>query len=267
MIDKFNEINGCKYIIGDCVDVMQSIPDEFFQMVVTSPPYNISKQYGTYNDGRNFANWLELIQAFGEEVYRLLKPNGSAFINVSQVGFGDGEVIPLDSFVYSKFVKIGFHLKTRIVWIKKQGMMAKNTLNPRHEMILWFVKDNKNFICNLDDVKTPSRGKTPPRYTDPNDKGEYLVNPTNVWLFESLCTQKRTMNINHPCPFPEGMVERCIKLSTNKGDTVLDPFLGSGTTLIAARKNNRQGYGIELGQNYEDLIIQRIRHETFNEII
>ena len=135
---------------------------------------------------------------------------------------------------------------------------CKNRLSGRWESILWFVKDVNNYIFNLNDVRIPYLTKNDKRL-DPG--GER--NPTDVWYFDRVNNMtKNKLGISMaPCVYPLPMVERIIRMSTNIGDVVLDPFLGSGTTLVACRKLNRKGIGFEIDKRYKKIIKHRLENE------
>jgi adenine-specific DNA-methyltransferase len=265
----WTEFNGQNYTIGNSVDVMKKMEEGSINLVVTSPPYGINIEYGEYNDKINFKRWKNLMVESANEIKRVLAPNGAAFINVSKVAF-EGNVILLDMFIYEIFYKLGFHLKDRIIWTFSQSIVPRGGkgLRAAHEVILWFRKDFDNYTANVHDIAVVSysttRFKHKSRY---NENGERIINPGNVWYFNPVIATKKKYSIIHPCEYPTAMIEEVIKLGTNKGETVLDPFLGSGTTLVAAHHTGRIGYGIELDTKYEPLIKERLKIECKNSLI
>ena len=130
-----------------------------------------------------------------------------------------------------------------------------NRLSGRYENIIWGVKDLNNYIFNLDDVRVP--------YITQNDKrltGSGR-NPTDVWYFNRVNNvTKKKLNLQHPTIYPADMIERIILMASNENDIVLDPFLGSGTTVAVALKLNRKGIGFELDENYKSEIKSRIEN-------
>lgn len=245
------------YKFGDCRELIKEIPDNSIKMVVTSPPYNIKKMYGKYNDDISLEEWENLINDITSEIYRILTPDGSFFLNVSPVPFGKyKEILPLQCICYDIFKQNNFYLRNMITWTFNNMQNCVNRLSGRYENILWGVKDLNNYVFNLDDIRIP--------YITQNDKrltGDGR-NPTDVWYFDRVNNMtKQKLNLNHPTVYPLEMIERIIKMSTNKNDTVLDPFLGSGTTLLAAKNLDRNGIGFEIDKNYESEIQQRLQKE------
>lgn len=251
-------MNDIKYFIGDCRELLKTIPDNSVRLVVTSPPYNIGKPYGKYKDKIALNDWESLIRDVTKEVVRILTPDGSFFLNLSPVPYGEGkEILPLPFIGYQIFKDCGLHLRNMITWTFNNMQNCTNRLSGRYENILWGVKDINNYIFNLDDIRVP--------YITQNDKrlvGGTGRNPTDVWYFDRVNNMtKKKLNLNHPTVYPLPMIERIIKMSSNIGDTVLDPFVGSGTTLVAAKKLGRSGIGFELDEKYAMEIEQRLKNE------
>ncbi|MBA3758204.1 site-specific DNA-methyltransferase [Candidatus Saccharibacteria bacterium] len=245
---------------GDCRKLIKSLDDESVNLVVTSPPYNIGKKYGEYKDSVTLEEWKELISDITSEVARVLTPNGSFFLNVSPVpDKKTKEIIPLDSVAYFIAKEHGFYLRNAIVWNFNNMQNPSQRLSGRWESIQWFVKDIDNYVFNLDDIRVPYITKNDKRL-DPNGGR----NPTDVWYFDRVNNMtKKKLNISEfPCIYPTPMIERIVKMSSSKGDVVLDPFLGSGTTLIACENLDRNGIGFELDRGFEKVIKQRLSNET-----
>lgn len=151
------------YRIGDCRELLKEIPDESVRLVVTSPPYNIGKPYGHYKDKIPLDKWQELISDVTREVYRILTPDGSFFLNLSPVPFGnDKEILPMPFLGYEIFKKNNLYLRNMITWTFNNMQNCTNRLSGRYENILWGVKDINNYIFNLDDIRIP--------YITQNDK-------------------------------------------------------------------------------------------------
>lgn len=248
------------YKFGDCRKLIKEIPDCSINMVVTSPPYNIKKLYGKYSDNISFEEWKVLINEITKEIYRVLAPNGSFFLNVSPVPFGkDKEILPLQCICYEIFKQNNFYLRNMITWTFNNMQNCTNRLSGRYENILWGVKDIKNYVFNLNDIRIPYITKNDKRLTGDGR------NPTDVWYFDRVNNMtKQKLKLNHPTIYPIEMIERIVKMSTNENDTILDPFLGSGTTLLAAKNLNRNGIGFEIDKNYEKEIAQRLKNEFIN---
>lgn len=256
MIDR----NNIFVQFGDCRKLIKNIPSETIDMVVTSPPYNIGKKYGKYNDKISLEDWENLLNDITQEIYRVLKPDGSFFLNLSPIPYGnDKEILPLPFIGYNIMKSNNFFIRNIITWTFNNMQNCTNRLSGRYENIIWGVKDLKNYKFNLDDVRIPYITKNDKRLTGAGR------NPTDVWYFDRVNNMvKKKNNLTHPTIYPIEMIERIIKMSTNIGDSVLDPFLGSGTSVIAAAKLERKGIGFELDNIYENEILSRIKNELSN---
>lgn len=251
-----------KYYFGDCRDLLKDVKTESVKLVVTSPPYNIGKPYGKYKDKIALNDWESLINDVTKDIYRVLTPDGSFFLNLSPVPFGDGkEILPLPFIGYNIFKENGFYLRNMITWTFNNMQNCVNRLSGRYENILWGVKDIHNYVFNLDDIRIPYITKNDKRLVGGNGR-----NPTDVWYFDRVNNMtKKKLKLSHPTVYPLPMIERIIKMSTNPGDLVLDPFLGSGTTLVAAKRLSRNGIGFELDESYAQEIKMRLANEGIIE--
>jgi DNA modification methylase len=243
---------------GDCRELLKEIPDNCVTVAVTSPPYNIGKTYGKYMDKVPLEEWESLIEDVTKELYRVLAPNGSFFLNLSPIPYGPyKEILPLPYIGYDIMKKSGFKIRNIITWTFNNMQNCTNRLSGRYENIVWGVKDLNNYIFNLNDIRIP--------YITQNDKrleGGSGRNPTDVWYFNRVNNMtKKSLNLKHPTVYPLDMIERIIKMASNQGDTVLDPFLGSGTSAVAAIKLNRKAIGFELDASYEEEIQRRLDTE------
>jgi len=274
--NKYKEIKNLNtvYTNGNCIDVMKSMDEKSVSSIITSPPYNLDKKYGKYNDNRPFEEWETLIESVAIEAKRILKDNGSFFLNVSPIPEKKTkEIIPLDAIAYFIFKKQGFYLRNSIVWHFNNMQNCTNRLSGRWESILWFVKDINNYVFNLDDIRIPFITKNDKRLVgktgrNPTDTWNFDLPESDFWYFDRVnnMTKGKLGISEHPCIFPTQMIERIVKMSTNEGDVVLDPFLGSGTTLVAAQKLNRKGIGIELDERFNEIIDKRILNESNPEL-
>jgi len=266
-------INKQQVEFGDCRELIKKLPNKSVTLTVTSPPYNLGKNYGAYNDDVSINDWENLISDIGKEIYRVTADNGSFFLNVSPIpDKKTKEIIPLDSIAYYILKKQGFKLRNKIIWHFNNMQNCTNRLSGRWEAVLWFVKDIENYIFNLDAVRIPFITKKDKRLI-----GKEGRNPTDVWNFENEfegdfwyfdrvnnMTKNKLGLTEHPCIYPMPMIERILKMSSNENDTILDPFLGSGTSLVAAEKLNRKGIGYELDTKFEEIIVKRLKNEVKN---
>ena len=241
---------------SDCFEYLKSLDRNSIQLIITSPPYNIGKEY---EDKKNFQKYLIDQEKVLRQCYRVLKAKGSLCWQVGT--FVDkNETIPLDIPIFNICKKIGFKLKNRIVWHFEHGLHSKHKFSGRYETILWFVKTDKYFF-DLDKVRVPQKypgkvgykGKNKGKYSG-NIKGK---NPSDVWIIPNVksCHKEKTI---HPCQFPIELAERLILSMSKKDDLVVDPYAGVGTTLIAALKNKRRAAGSEILKKYVNITKKRI---------
>ncbi|KKL78860.1 hypothetical protein LCGC14_2020620 [marine sediment metagenome] len=202
---------------------------------------------------------------------RVLSQSGSICWQVGNY-VNKGEVYPLDIFYYNLFKNHGLKLRNRIIWRFGHGLHASNRFSGRYETILWFTKSD-NYIFNLDAVRIPSKYPGKKHFKGPkkgelsgNPKGK---NPSDVWDilardWESEVWEIPNVKSNHPektihpCQYPIELVERCVLALTNEGSWVLDPYVGVGSAVIAALKNNRHAIGIDKESKYVDTALERI---------
>lgn len=246
------------YRIGDCRELLKTVPDASIHLVVTSPPYNIGKPYGKYKDKIALNDWLDLINDVTKEVCRILRPDGAFFLNLSPVPLGDSkEIVPLPFWGYQIFKDNGLYLRNMITWTFNNMQNCTNRLSGRYENILWGVKDIDNYVFNLDDVRIPYITKGDKRLAKGGGR-----NPTDVWYFDRVNNMtKKKLHLSHPTVYPLPMIVRIVKMATNPSDTVLDPFAGSGTSLVAAKIMGRNGIGFELDEKYRQECMRRLEIE------
>lgn len=240
----------------DNLAFMRQMKSESIQLVVTSPPYNIGKSYEKRRPLDAYVN--QQAQVISECV-RLMSPKGSLCWQVGN-HVQDGEIFPLDMVLYSVFRDHGLHLRNRIVWHFEHGLHCSNRLSGRYETILWFTKSD-DYVFNLDPIRVPSKypGK---KYFKGPKTGQLSCNPLgknpgDVWIFPNVKNNHVEKTI-HPCQFPVELVERLILSLTNPGDSVLDPYMGVGSSVIAAVQNGRVGYGCDVVQQYVDIAWDRV---------
>jgi adenine-specific DNA-methyltransferase len=246
-------------VVIECTDnlaFMRKLPNESMGLIITSPPYNIGKAYEKRTTNEIY---IEQQAATIAEGVRLLRPQGSICWQVGN-GIENGEVFPLDILLYPKFKDHGLKLRNRIVWTFGHGLHCQKRLSGRHETILWFTKSD-DYIFNLDPVRIPSKYPLKKHFKGPN-KGKVSSNPLgknpgDVWDIPNV-KSNHVEKTEHPCQFPVGLVERLVLGLTNKGDSVLDPYLGVGSTAVAAVKNGRNAYGCDVVQEYIDIAHERL---------
>ncbi|MBE6852577.1 MAG: site-specific DNA-methyltransferase [Ruminococcus sp.] len=226
---------------GDVLEEMKKIDDESIDLIVTDPPYNLNKNYGNTHDTLEFAEYLEFSKNWLKEADRVLKPNGTIYIFMG---------MRYISYIYNILdSELKYHFNSWIVWYYTQGIGKTIGFSPRHDDILMFTK-SKKFTFNLDDIRVPQK-----YYRSVNNMRG--ANPGNVWEFSHMhyCSKHR---LSHPTQKPEGLYERIILASSNEGDTVLDPFVGSGTALRVCQNTGRNCIGIDINPEYIKMCQDRL---------
>lgn len=266
------ELLDFKYVCENALDFCRTLPSGSVKLIITSPPYNIGKAYETKT---GIDEYIANMEPMLSEFSRILTDDGSICWQTGN--FVDkGEIYPLDIYFYPYFVKLGLHLRNRIIWHFGHGLHCSKRFSGRYETILWFTKSD-NYTFNLDDVRIPSKypGK---RYYKGEKKGQFSGNPKGknpedlwsmtverltddwdglVWEIPNV-KNNHPEKVDHPCQFPVELAERCVLALTNENDIVYDPFAGVGSSLIAALKNKRRAYGTEWEQKYVDIGMERI---------
>lgn len=270
----FDESASCVVSCDDSLSQLRKLPDQKFQLIISSPPYNLGKVYERQLDLKDYLVWQQLCLV---ELYRILLPSGSIIWQTGNYVV-NGEVFPLDMQFYPLFKQLGMQLRNRIIWHFDHGLHASKRFSGRYETLLWFSKTN-DYCFNLDPVRIPSKYPGKLHYKGPkaglpsgNPMGK---NPSDYWVIseqdllsdEWECGLFEIPNVkhnhpektDHPCQFPVALAERCVMALSNPDDWVLDPFGGVGTSVIAALKRGRRGMSIDRDANYCDLATQRIQ--------
>jgi len=268
---QYNEKSKITLYCGDCINLLKEIPNEYVDLIVTSPPYCMKKAYeDPHNDINTFK---ELHASIINELYRVLKPGGSI---CWQVGYHvtNSVIIPLDYIVYETFIAknkefpLPLVLRNRIIWTFGHGLNSTQRFSGRHETILWFTK-GQNYSFNLDSIRVPQKypGK---RHYKGEHKGElsgnpYGKNPSDVWDIPNV-KANHIEKTDHPCQFPVAIPQRLIRALTMPNDVVLDPFMGVGTTALAAFINDRKFLGAEIQPHYYEIAVDRIKKAIDGDI-
>jgi len=228
---------------------MHDLPDHSIHLMVTSPPYNAQKEY---DQDLTLAEYLDTLDRIWREVFRVLVPGGRACINVANLG--RKPYIPLHSFIIERMIAIGFLMRGEIIWDKAASaspstawgswQSASNpVLRDVHEYILVFSKDS---------FRRPKGERE-----DTITREDFLAWTKSVWSFPAV----QARQVGHPAPFPVELPHRCIQLYSFRGDVVLDPFAGSGTTCLAAAQDGRRYVGYEINADYCQLAESRLADE------
>ena len=242
---------------GDCLDLLANVPSESVDLVVTSPPYNLGKPYESRLD---LDVYLEQQRRVIEECIRVLKPAGSVCWQVGNY-VKDGQVLPLDIKLYPLFEACGVQLRNRIVWHFGHGLHASRRFSGRYEVVLWFTK-TKDYYFDLDPVRVPQKYPEKKYFKGPRRgqrSGNPLgKNPSDIWEIPNV-KANHVEKTDHPCQFPVELIERLVLSLTPERGVVLDPFLGVGTTAIAALMHGRRALGAEIESYYVEIAKERLR--------
>lgn len=227
---------------------MSELPDNSIHLMVTSPPYNVLKEY---DEELTLEEYLAFLRSVFQETYRVLAGGGRACINIANLG--RKPYLPIHAFIIAEMLNIGFLMRGEIIWDKGASaasstawgtwLSAKNpVLRDVHEYILIFSKQAYG---------RPSRANSGQSSIA---KAEFLDWTKSVWTFPTASAR----SIGHPAPFPEELPRRLIHLYSFQGDIVLDPFCGSGTTCVAAKRAGRRYVGYEIEPSYLELAQERL---------
>ncbi|MEW6103718.1 MAG: site-specific DNA-methyltransferase [bacterium] len=240
-------------IINDDFLTCDKIPNNSVDLIVTSPPYNVDIHYNSYDDKITYDKYLEFTEKWLEKAYKLLKDDGRFCLNIPlDKNKGGQQSVYADITNIAK--KIGFKYHSTIIW--NEGNISRRTawgswLSARAPYVIAPVEVIA-ILYKKNWKKISGSGKSD------ITKKEFMDWTNGVWNFMGE-SKKR---VGHPTPFPIELPRRCIKLFSFVGDAVLDPFLGSGTTLIAAYLNKRKGIGVDIDKTYCDLAIKRLKQEA-----
>jgi adenine-specific DNA-methyltransferase len=254
------ESQGIMVYKGDCMDLLPALPPALIDLTVTSPPYNIGKEYEARVELEGYLSWCA---AWSEEIRRITAPEGAFWLNLGYIDVpGRAKAMPI---AYLLWARINFFLMQEIVWNYGAGVAARRMFSPRNEKWLWYVKNELDYVFNLDairdpDVKYPNQKKNGKIRVNPLGK-----NPTDVWQIPKVTTgagrtgrRASPERTPHPAQFPEAVVERIILACSRPDGLVLDPFAGSGTTGVVAFAAGRPCVLLEKSARYIDIAIGRI---------
>ena len=254
---------------GDCSDLLKDIPSSTVDLVVTSPPYNIGKKY---EKKTSLQSYLKNLEPVIEELIRVLAFTGSLCWQVGNY-IQDGEVFPLDIYFYEIFKRFDLKLRNRIIWRFNHGLHCTKRFSGRYEVILWFTKSD-DYVFNLDPVRVPAKYPGKRHFKGPKrgqPSGNPLgKNPSDIWDIVLQDWEEGVWDIpnvkanhpektEHPCQFPVELVQRCVLALTQPEGTVLDPYCGVGSTIIAALQHDRKAIAAEQDSNYITITRERLQ--------
>lgn len=257
-------------IFNKSCEVMSELPDKSVDLMVTSPPYNIGIDYGyKYENGRAISSkgvkyadslpekeYRNMLKNVIEETKRVLKDDGQIWFNIKN-RYDDKQIIP-PFWVMELFEDM--YLKNLVIWNFDWGGSTNKRFAPRYEYVFFYTKHKDQYTFNLDEVKIPSLNFRPDRYKT------QLKNPSDVWRM-ALVSGNEIERTDHPAQYPEELIERIILTGTNEGEIVLDPFMGSGTTAVVAKRLNRHYVGYEIVNEYIQMANERIEKCCNNKIL
>jgi site-specific DNA-methyltransferase (adenine-specific) len=242
--------NAQNTIFQNSSESMSELPDNCVHLMITSPPYNVKKDY---DEDLTLGEYRQFLRKVLEETHRVLVTGGRACVNIANLG--RKPYIPLHTFIIKDMFDLGYLMRGEIIWNKAASaspstawgswLSASNpVLRDVHEYILVFSKD------------TFSRQRE--GQTSTITKDDFLELTKSIWTFPAISAKR----IGHPAPFPEELPRRLIELYTFEGDVVLDPFCGSGSTFVAAVNTGRTYVGYEIDSDYVELAQKRIKEAS-----
>ncbi|HEY3324352.1 MAG TPA: site-specific DNA-methyltransferase [Planctomycetota bacterium] len=241
---------------GDSLALMAKLQDSPFNLTVTSPPYNIGKEYETALNSEAYLGWCETWIA---EIFRLTAEHGAFWLNLGYFSLhGKAKAIPI---AYLLWNRIPFYLLQEVVWQYGAGVASRLSFSPRNEKFLWYVKNPGNYTFCLDAVRDPNV-----KYPNQKKNGKLKCNPLgknpgDVWYFPKVTSGKNRSSKErtcHPAQFPVAVIDRIVKACSLPGDVIFDPFLGSGTVVEVAIQNKRKVVGFELSDRYVSTAVDRV---------
>lgn len=249
---------------GDRLEVINQIKtvNDKAELIITSPPYNVGKEYEKVLP---IEEYLKQQKITIDACVDILSPTGSICWQVGHYIQGSGrnkEAFPLDILIYPLFKKHDLVLKNRVVWTFGHGLNESFRFSGRHETILWFTRNTPDYTFNLDPIRVPQKYPGKRAYSGKNAgelSGNPLgKNPEDVWDMPNV-KSNHPEKTEHPCQFPIGLIERFVLGMTNPGDLVFDPYMGVGTTAVAAYLHGRRAAGADIEKKYLDIARERLQ--------
>ncbi len=244
-------------IWGDLMPVLEFLPREFADLIIIDPPYNLTKDFaGNKFTQLSESRYLDYLQSWFPRVVECLKPGGSLYL------CGDWKCTSALQTVMQEHLTV----LNRITWQREKGRGAKTNWKNSMEDIWFGVKDTNQYTFNVDAVKVKRKVLAPyklegkPKDWQETEDGKFrLTHPSNFWDDITVPYWSMPENTDHPTQKPEKLIAKLILASSNEGDIVFDPFLGSGTTSVVARKLNRHFCGVEMNEDYCLLAAKRLQ--------
>src|SRR4051812_2472473 len=254
-----------RLLTGDCLEHFRDVPTGSIDLAFADPPFNIGYDYDIYDDRREADHYLDWTRQWAREVVRALKPDGTFWLAI-----GDEFAAELKVIFHRE---MGLTLRNWVIWYYTFGVHCRKKFSRSHAHLFYFVKDPKRFTFNDGPIRVPSarqlvyadaRAHPKGRLPDdtwilrPQDIPEGFAPDGDTWYFPRVCGTFKERAGWHGCQMPEQLLGRILRACTNPGDVVLDPFAGSGTTLVVAKKLGRRYLGFELSPEYAAQIQARL---------
>ena len=232
-------------VAGDCIKIFAGVK-EAADLVFADPPFNIGYKYDCYEDRKAYDDYYQWTARWMGACCGFLKPTGSFWIAIGDEYAAEVRVIAR---------KLGLNLRNWVIWHYTFGQNTKAKFARSHAHLFYFTKDARRFTFNDREVRIPSARQT--TYADRRDNPLGKI-PDDVWSFSRVCGTFKERVQWHPCQMPEKLLERIVRVSSNPGDLVADPFSGSGTTAAVAAKLGRHYFGTDISEAYVREAAKRI---------
>ncbi|TWU23324.1 DNA adenine methyltransferase YhdJ [Novipirellula galeiformis] len=266
---QFNQLHQ-----GDCVELLKQMEPESVELCFADPPFNIGYDYDVYDDKRGDEDYLDWCRQWMTGVHQVLKPDGTFWLAIGDEYAAELKVCATR--------EVGFVCRSWVIWYYTFGVNCKYGFSRSHTHLFHFVKDPKNFTFNAADpeIRIPSarqlvygdsranpKGRLPDNtwILRPQDMPDGFQEEGDTWYFPRVAGTFKERQGFHGCQMPEQLLGRIIRASSNEGDCVLDPFSGSGTTLVVAKKLRREFIGTELSDEYATKINERLEQTKLGE--
>ncbi|WP_459555134.1 DNA-methyltransferase [Lacunimicrobium album] len=281
---------------GDCISLMKSLPDGCVDLAFADPPFNIGYDYDVYDDRRSFEDYMAFSRDWMGQVHRILKPSGSFWLAI-----GDDFAAELKVLANRE---IGFHMRSWVIWYYTFGVNCKAKFSRSHTHLFYFVKDRSQFTFRGDELENripsarqlvyndkranptgrlpddtwiippvgnseaPGRPDVPETWTlRPQDVEQCFSTTEDTWYFPRVAGTFKERAGFHGCQMPEQLLGRIIRLCSDEGELVFDPFAGSASTLVVAKKLGRDYLGTELSADYHGKGIERLAATKVGQIL